>query len=278
MRALALTIYLYSGLAAAVTPTPLPGGSAHDWQVQLQRLQRLMLEQEQLLQALQTEVREVRGDNEMLRHRLEELTQRQRNLGGDFDQRLSRLENASPSTDNSAIAAKSEAATENASRSSVENAESADMKETPSSDSGGLTENTAATAATEADAPLDDEKTQYQNAFEQLQAGHFETAIHAFSALLETYPNGEYADNAQYWIAESQYAKQDYNAALRSFNKLLENYPDSNKRAHALLKIGYAYDALGNAVKARQVLEYVRDTFPTTATARLAQERLQRMR
>jgi len=58
----------------------------------------------------------------------------------------------------------------------------------------------------------------------------------------------------------------------------LTQYPNSNKRAHALLKIGFTYAELQDAAKAQQILEYVRDNYPSTSQARLAVERLQQLK
>jgi len=287
MRILVLTLCLWTGLANAITPiSPMPG----DWQVQLQRLQRLMLEQEQLLQQLQAEVRKVRGENEVLTHRIDELTKRQRNVSSDLDQRLSRLEThgTTASTESETGDGNTQAALLPASdnstafdTSSLANAESTTAL-TPIQENPESQEPQSAMfpkiPETSPAPNTDNEQEKYQDAFALLQAGQFDRAIQGFTSLLKDHPNGEYADNAQYWIGESQYVKHDYNAALRSFNAVLENYPNSNKRAHALLKIGYSYNALNNNKKARQVLEYVRDKFPNTATARLAKERLQRLR
>ncbi len=287
MRVFALSLCLWAVSSSAVTPVaPTPGMLPGDWQVQLQRLTRLMLEQEQLLQQLQTEVREVRGENEVLQHRVEEFTQRQRDFFSDLDQRLARLESGSASVPANAEGEPASTDTEAKLLPDTENPapEAGVQTSTETDDSTEISEQEPTTNPNDGTAdstpPVagDSEHTLYQNAFDLLQAGQFDRAIQGFQALLQTYPRGEYAGNAQYWLGESFYAKQDYSAALRNFNAVLENYPDSNKRAQALLKIGYAYNAINNNAKARQVLEYVRDKFPGTATARLAEERLQRLR
>lgn len=278
MRGLSLIfLSLWTGWAAAVTPTAPPspyGASPNDWQVQVQRLQRLLLEQEQLLQALQAEVRQVRGENEELSYKLGQLSESQTNIAKDFDERLSQLESGAvnrPANDleNSDTLEAPLTETENEQQAAEELA----------------TEDQTLNALDEIPETIVppppkvlSQQEQYQNAFNLLQAGKFDQAIQGFASLLKNHPSGAYADKAQYWMGESQYAKYDYHAALRSFNAVLENYPNSGKGAHALLKIGYSYDALGNSTKARQVLQYVRDKYPGTSIARLAQERLQRLR
>ncbi len=283
MRIFILSLYLCSLAAGAVVPVN-PSMAPNDWSVQLQRVTRLMLEQEQLLQQLQAEVRHIRGENEVLQHRLKALTQRQRSMTGDLDQRLSRLETGQTSMPNSAEPRETVTLLPDADQPPANNALATHNAEPlspeatfqPNTDTPPLPTQTPDQAPSEALA--DGEKAQYKQAFDWMQSGALERAITGFKLLIKTYPQGEYADNAQYWMGESYYSQKDYNAALTSFNAVLENYPDSNKRAHALLKIGYAYVELSNQPKARQVLEYVRDKFPGTATARLAKKRLQSLR
>lgn len=126
---------------------------------------------------------------------------------------------------------------------------------------------------------LDDAASEaaYRDAFALLRAGEYDRAIAAFSEFQEKYPQSQYGDNAQYWLAESQYAKHDYAAAVVSYEKMLTEYPQSKKLSHALLKIGYSYDSLGQPEQARVVLEDLRKRFPGSAAARLAEERIEQL-
>ena len=89
---------------------------------------------------------------------------------------------------------------------------------------------------------------------------------------LITYPDSELADNAQYWRAEASYVTNDYEEALAQFQVVLSKYPRSRKLPDALLKIGYSNYELGRWAGARSALEKVRDDFPDSTAARLAEE------
>ncbi len=123
---------------------------------------------------------------------------------------------------------------------------------------------------------LDDATSEaaYRDAFAQLRAGEYDRAIAAFNDFQATYPQSQYGDNAQYWLAEAHYAKRDYTAAVAEYEKMLSRYPQSRKLSHAMLKIGYSYDALGKPAEARVALEDLRKRFPGSAAARLAEERI----
>lgn len=123
---------------------------------------------------------------------------------------------------------------------------------------------------------LDDASSEaaYRDAFAQLRAGEYDRAVAAFNEFQAKYPQSQYGDNAQYWLAEAHYAKRDYAAAVMEYEKMLGNYPQSRKLSHAMLKIGYSYDSLGKPEEARAVLEDLRQRFPGSAAARLAEERI----
>ena len=98
-----------------------------------------------------------------------------------------------------------------------------------------------------------------------------------FSEFLSAYPSGEYSDNAQYWLGEVYYVTRAFGAALEEFEKLVRTRPGSAKLSHALLKIGYIQDELGEKAAAVRTLTDLMERFPTTTAARLAQERLRQI-
>ena len=121
------------------------------------------------------------------------------------------------------------------------------------------------------------EQAAYQRAFDLLKEGRYEQAAKGFQAFLAEYPTGHYADNAQYWLGEAYYVTRQFQPALTEFRKLKENHPASSKLTHAMLKIGYIHDEMGNVDKARKALNELVTNHPNTTAARLASERLRRM-
>ncbi|HET9990640.1 MAG TPA: tol-pal system protein YbgF [Kofleriaceae bacterium] len=115
----------------------------------------------------------------------------------------------------------------------------------------------------------------YRSAVELVKTGKHDEAVTALRAFLKTYPRHDYADNAQYWLGESFYARKDYQQALTEFRATIETYPRGNKVPDALLKVGYCYQALGKADKARAVLEQVVNLYPKSEPAALASKRLE---
>jgi tol-pal system protein YbgF len=236
------------------------------------RIEKTLIEQDQLIKDLQREVRQLRGDNEQINHQLQQLQQNQR----DAEQRLTGInppKTPSPITGMTGMNNMTgNLNINNGMGMSGMGMSGMGMNSTPPSQTPVLP------ALSLADPKTTTAPPEYQQAFDLLQRGHYDKAIPAFDSFVKQSPTGDYADNAQYWLGEAYYSKRDFVGALAAFKKLVDNYPDSPKKSHALLKIGFSYDELGDKISARQALEQVRKDFPSTNPARLAEERLKKLR
>ena len=193
------------------------------------------------LDALQQDVQSLRNDVETLQHQSEESGNRQRELYLDLDQRLQALERSGASLAQATVL---EGGTLHAGQLPV---------------------------------PGGTDRANYQAAFELLKQGRYDQASLALQQFMVAFPDSEYADNAQYWLAETFYVGQDYARALKEFQSVLKRYPDSRKLPDALLKIGFCNYELKRWDAARKALKAVVQQYPETTAARLANQRLQRM-
>lgn len=122
------------------------------------------------------------------------------------------------------------------------------------------------------------DRPNYEATFNLLREGRYDEAGNAFRQFLVSFPDSPLADNAQYWLAETDYVNRRFREALPQFQRVLDQYPDSRKYPDALLKIGYTNYELQNWGAAREALQRVVDEFADTTAAQLAQQRLERMR
>ena len=122
------------------------------------------------------------------------------------------------------------------------------------------------------------DRVNYQAAFELLKQGRYDQAAIALQQFMVAFPDSELSDNAQYWLAETQYVTQQYKEALPAFQVVLDRYPDSRKIPDALLKIGYCNYELQRMSAAEQALKTVVADYPETTAARLASQRLDRIK
>ncbi|MDH5516736.1 MAG: tol-pal system protein YbgF [Gammaproteobacteria bacterium] len=207
------------------------------------------------LRQLQLEISALREISEQQEHQMDLLTKRQRSLYQDVDRRMLELEAGSASS---------------------HGATSGRIQ--PSS---GITSSTvdnsgiAAMSKDEADQAR--EQAAYTKAFNLLKEGNYTQAITAFREFLATYSGGKYADNAQYWLGEANYATRDYKTALLEFQKIVTDYQDSPKRQDAELKIGFTFYELKKWDQAKAALNAVVTQYPDSTNARTAQQRLDRL-
>jgi tol-pal system protein YbgF len=122
------------------------------------------------------------------------------------------------------------------------------------------------------------DRANYQAAFELLKQGRYKEASAALRQFRVAFPDSSLSDNAQYWLAETHYVSQAYDKALQEFQVVVDKFPESRKVPDALLKIGYCNYELKRYDAARKALSAVATSYPETTAARLANERLERMK
>jgi len=224
---------------------------------------RVLVELNQDVDLLKSELRTLRGELEKQDHVLQSMRKRQRELYQDSDRRLRDLELGAPAVPLAAEAASSAMAVGSA---------SATVLLQP------VIPNVTAESQTSAVA-VDPElqrkqKSEYEAAFEQLKNGRYESAIEAFQGFLNTYPTGPYADNAEYWLGETNYVIRHFSAALQHFNTVIKSYPNSPKVADARLKVAYTYYEMKEMAEAEKWLRELIEDAPTPSVVRLAEQRL----
>lgn len=126
--------------------------------------------------------------------------------------------------------------------------------------------------------PGGSDRANYQAAFELLKQGRHKEANAALRQFMVAFPESSLLDNAQYWLAETDYVRQRYDKALAEFTIVVDKYPKSRKVPDALLKIGYCNYELKRYSAARKSLQAVVASYPETTAARLAGQRLESMR
>jgi tol-pal system protein YbgF len=265
-----------AAVLAAALASPVFPASDQSVEQRLDRIER-QLEGRGLIdllnqvEKLQSDVQQLRGDIEVQNHQLEDMQRRQRELYLDVDRRLQQLETGHAPA----------AATEMPSLPATEYPGAS----TPPPSAAPPPETVAppppappAGAPAAAPANPAEEQAEYEKALSILREGRYAEAVMAFNQFLVNHPDSTYSDNAYYWLGETYYVTRDFDRALATFNKLVESYPQSPKLAGAKLKIGYIYYEKKNWAAARQVLNALVTGYSGSTEARLAEERLQRMK
>lgn len=107
----------------------------------------------------------------------------------------------------------------------------------------------------------EDYRAKYQKAYGEYSTKNYQKAISLFTELIESNPEGDLSDNAQYWIGESYYGLKNYTRAIVEFEKVF-TFKESNKDDDAQLKLGLCYLNLGQRDKAREEFQRLVDFYP----------------
>ena len=227
---------------------------------------RALVDMLQRLDTLERDIQRLQGAYEVQDHRLDSIAQRQQALQADLAQQLRPEQGTAvdpgvvpalgPATDSHDEANSNLDTTQPGAASPTEHAA------------------TDPDASELADAKPADERTRYRHGFQLLRDGELPAAITALASYLQDYPQGRYAADARYWIADAHYVEQHYEQALRDFSRLVSEHPDSPKVPKALYKIGLVYIELQQHEQARRIFLELRQRYPGSTAARLAGEKL----
>jgi tol-pal system protein YbgF len=205
------------------------------------------------MEQMQSEVQQLRGMIEEQSQTISDLQRKQKNMYLDLD---SRIQNASS------------AVTPTSPTTSV-----APVGATPAVAAPVATQ-PAVVSPAQAPQLANNDKDRYQQAYEALRSGQNAMAVKLFESFLQDFPSGQFADNAQYWLAEAYKVNREIDKSRSAFIKVLTQYPQSAKVPDALLKLGYIEFELQNIPKSREYLTQVVNAFPGTPAANLAAKKL----
>ena len=113
---------------------------------------------------------------------------------------------------------------------------------------------------------------QYYIAWSHYDLASYEQAILEFEKIADNYPNSEFVDDAKYYIAYCNEKKLGYYVkALLQYYNFLDNYPDSEYTDDAQLGIGDCCYAMRQYISAIEGYQKVLDNYPQSTLLSLAQ-------
>jgi len=127
---------------------------------------------------------------------------------------------------------------------------------------------------TPAKTPLSAEEL-YAAAYKKFQDKDYDGAIADFTAFIKNSPDSSLADNAQFWIGESYYARGDYNRAILEYDGVIKKYPSGDKVPAAMLKEGLAFLDLGDKPHAKAIFLDIIKKYPKEPQAETAKKKLE---
>jgi len=122
--------------------------------------------------------------------------------------------------------------------------------------------------------PVDQGRGVYDSALKLVLAGEAKKGRAALTGFMEKYPKSSLMPSAAYWTGETYYAEKRYAQAILTFKLVHQKFSKHTKAPAALLKIGYAYDRLGDKNNARFYLDALVQDYPKSEPATLARKKL----
>jgi len=125
--------------------------------------------------------------------------------------------------------------------------------------------------------PVQDLSRLYEQALSAYYDRQYVSAEGLFERVLAADPEGEWGDNAQYWIGECEFGKKNYQAALDAFHRVFQ-YDKTEKDDDAQLMLGQCYFYLGNLDNALVEFNRLKIDYPKSEYLGRAEEFIRRVR
>jgi tol-pal system protein YbgF len=215
-----------------------------------QQQTKSMLDLQSQIDALLTEIRKLRGQNEEISHGLQDAEKRQKDFYVDLDTRVRHLESAEEAAREAAAAA------------------AAAPPPAP-----------AAIVPAAPVVPVDPsdpapENRAFENAYGLFKSGNNVEAVKAFQDFIKKYPDSVHVPNANYWRGNAQFALKNYKAALSSYQELLKISPASPKAPEVMLGIANCQRSLKQTASAKKTLKQLITQYPDSESAAKAKKLL----
>lgn len=205
------------------------------------RQTKSMLDLQSQIEALNSEIRKLRGQNEELAHGLGEAEKRAKDFYVDLDSRLRHFETLEEAAKNEVVPAS------------------------------GISP--AATVSTDPSDPAFENRA-FESAYGLFKEGRPANAVKAFHEFLDKYPDSVHVPNAIYWLGNAKFALKDYKGALDYYQKLLDVSPATPKAAGVMLNIAECQKELKQKAASKKTLKQLIAKYPTSEAAAKAKKLL----
>lgn len=197
---------------------------------------RSMLDLQGQIDAVNVELRKLRGLSEELARGIQDAEKREKDFYVDLDTRLRRFETLS-----------------NAAQSGAN----------PS----------VATAPVDLNDPTAENRA-FEAAYGLFKGGSYASAVSAFQNFLTKYPNSVHVVNASYWLGSALFALNDFSGALLTYQNLLKNFSTMPKAADVMFDIARCQQELKQGPNAQKTLKQLISKYPASDAAAKAKKLL----
>jgi tol-pal system protein YbgF len=123
----------------------------------------------------------------------------------------------------------------------------------------------------------DDPKELFEAGRSKLESGSLRVARRAFEQYLRNHGDGEYADEAQFYLAETYFRGENWVNAIMEYRKVLQSHSNSPKKPEATYKIGVGFMKLGKCKESKPFFETVVSDYPRSEVVSGARRQLRQL-
>jgi tol-pal system protein YbgF len=119
-----------------------------------------------------------------------------------------------------------------------------------------------------------DARAQYDTAMNLLAKAQYDEARAAFRSFADANPKTDLAPQALYWVADIAYVQKDYSGAAQVFAEQIKKYPKSQRSPDSMLKLGQSLLGLGQKEAKKQgcaTLGAIKTNYPHASASVLSQ-------
>lgn len=234
------------------------------------------------LESLKQEISELRGLVETQDHEIQQLKKSQQDFYTDLDKRINQVQ----STKSASVAKSSTKTTVVVP--AAKGKPSVTIVPTGATPTPVLKEEPLITESPETTSSVTpvtiDEKLAYETAYNLVKTKKYPEATAAFQDYLTRFKDGRHVANAHYWMGEVYMVEWQDNQdnalldkAATAFSNIPSQFPSNPKVSDALLKLGIIEVERGNEPAARKYFTDVKNRYPGSAAARIAETRLKQL-
>ena len=114
----------------------------------------------------------------------------------------------------------------------------------------------------------------WSNSLKLIENSRYSEAAENLRLLILSFPQGEYTNEAYFYLGDIYFQQQMYQDSIETFNSLLINFPENNRTPETIFKLGLNFLRLEDEIAAISNFNNVIQNYPESSAAILSKEEL----
>ena len=114
----------------------------------------------------------------------------------------------------------------------------------------------------------------WSNSLKLIENSRYSEAAENLRLLILSFPQGEYTNEAYFYLGDIYFQQQMYQDSIETFNSLLNNFPENNRTPESIFKLGLNFLRLEDELAAISNFNNVIQNYPESSAAILSKEEL----